>query len=176
MCALKQVVPWAPGAHKMAPWNNRGLDLVGVSGYSSTKRTIVNSFLLITCVEVNFCLPSQIREYEWIHSQSKRLKFNALITTYEILLKDKVSNGPRMFLLRLSLIFKGESQSSASRFHLFPLWWWRTTATICFCLPAMHRECGTRYSVFTLVLHSCAILFTYKTSGSIQQYLDFYLV
>lgn len=31
-----------------------------------------------------------IREYEWIHSQSKRLKFNALITTYEILLKDKV--------------------------------------------------------------------------------------
>lgn len=160
----------------MSPWNNRGLDLVGVSGYSSTKRTIVNSFLLITCVEVNFCLPSQIREYEWIHSQSKRLKFNALITTYEILLKDKVSNGPRMFLLRLSLIFKGESQSSASGFHLFPLWWWRTTATICFCLPAMHRECGTRYSVFTLVLHSCAILFTYKTSGSIQQYLDFYLV
>nr|XP_042712577.1 chromodomain-helicase-DNA-binding protein 2 isoform X24 [Chrysemys picta bellii] len=31
-----------------------------------------------------------IREYEWIHSQTKRLKFNALITTYEILLKDKV--------------------------------------------------------------------------------------
>uniref|UniRef100_A0A2K6T527 Chromodomain helicase DNA binding protein 2 n=1 Tax=Saimiri boliviensis boliviensis TaxID=39432 RepID=A0A2K6T527_SAIBB len=33
-----------------------------------------------------------IREYEWIHSQTKRLKFNALITTYEILLKDKVCN------------------------------------------------------------------------------------
>ncbi|PKU42821.1 chromodomain-helicase-dna-binding protein 2 [Limosa lapponica baueri] len=32
---------------------------------------------------------NMIREYEWIHSQSKRLKFNALITTYEILLKDK---------------------------------------------------------------------------------------
>ncbi|NXU74374.1 CHD2 protein, partial [Oreotrochilus melanogaster] len=34
-----------------------------------------------------------IREYEWIHSQSKRLKFNALITTYEILLKDKAVLG-----------------------------------------------------------------------------------
>uniref|UniRef100_A0A452IE54 Uncharacterized protein n=1 Tax=Gopherus agassizii TaxID=38772 RepID=A0A452IE54_9SAUR len=34
-----------------------------------------------------------IREYEWIHSQTKRLKFNALITTYEILLKDKTVLG-----------------------------------------------------------------------------------
>ncbi|XP_073160322.1 chromodomain-helicase-DNA-binding protein 2 isoform X6 [Lepidochelys kempii] len=34
-----------------------------------------------------------IREYEWIHSQTKRLKFNALITTYEILLKDKAVLG-----------------------------------------------------------------------------------
>ncbi|XP_075063814.1 chromodomain-helicase-DNA-binding protein 2 isoform X2 [Mixophyes fleayi] len=30
-----------------------------------------------------------IREYEWIHQQSKKMKFNALLTTYEILLKDK---------------------------------------------------------------------------------------
>ncbi len=30
----------------------------------------------------------QIREYEWCHSTGK-LKFNALVTTYEILLKDK---------------------------------------------------------------------------------------
>uniref|UniRef100_A0A803V7Z2 Chromodomain helicase DNA binding protein 2 n=1 Tax=Ficedula albicollis TaxID=59894 RepID=A0A803V7Z2_FICAL len=36
---------------------------------------------------------NMIREYEWIHSQSKRLKFNALITTYEILLKDKAVLG-----------------------------------------------------------------------------------
>ncbi|XP_060115774.1 chromodomain-helicase-DNA-binding protein 2 isoform X1 [Heteronotia binoei] len=34
-----------------------------------------------------------IREYEWIHSQTKRLKFNVLITTYEILLKDKAVLG-----------------------------------------------------------------------------------
>ncbi|XP_039215293.1 chromodomain-helicase-DNA-binding protein 2 isoform X3 [Crotalus tigris] len=34
-----------------------------------------------------------IREYEWIHSQTKRLKFNVLITTYEILLKDKTVLG-----------------------------------------------------------------------------------
>ncbi|XP_073509404.1 chromodomain-helicase-DNA-binding protein 2 isoform X2 [Phyllobates terribilis] len=30
-----------------------------------------------------------IREYEWAHQQSKKMKFNALLTTYEILLKDK---------------------------------------------------------------------------------------
>ncbi|KAJ1179741.1 hypothetical protein NDU88_004975 [Pleurodeles waltl] len=32
---------------------------------------------------------NSIREYEWINPQTKRIKFNALITTYEILLKDK---------------------------------------------------------------------------------------
>lgn len=78
--------------------NNTGFGL-GVSGYSCAKITIVNSFLTIELVEVNVCLLSQIREYEWIHSQSKRLKFNALITTYEILLKDKVSNVPRIFFI-----------------------------------------------------------------------------
>ncbi|KAK2151763.1 hypothetical protein LSH36_352g00014 [Paralvinella palmiformis] len=30
-----------------------------------------------------------IRDYEWCHSGNKRLKFNVLVTTYEILLKDK---------------------------------------------------------------------------------------
>ncbi|XP_038857182.1 chromodomain-helicase-DNA-binding protein 2 isoform X2 [Salvelinus namaycush] len=30
-----------------------------------------------------------IRDYEWVCHQTKRIKFNALITTYEILLKDK---------------------------------------------------------------------------------------
>ncbi|XP_023671128.1 chromodomain-helicase-DNA-binding protein 2 [Paramormyrops kingsleyae] len=30
-----------------------------------------------------------IRDYEWVHPQTKRIKFNALLTTYEILLKDK---------------------------------------------------------------------------------------
>uniref|UniRef100_A0A4W5MY76 Chromodomain helicase DNA binding protein 2 n=1 Tax=Hucho hucho TaxID=62062 RepID=A0A4W5MY76_9TELE len=38
--------------------------------------------LLCFCVE-------QIRDYEWVCHQTKRIKFNALITTYEILLKDK---------------------------------------------------------------------------------------
>uniref|UniRef100_A0A8C9V087 Chromodomain helicase DNA binding protein 1 n=1 Tax=Scleropages formosus TaxID=113540 RepID=A0A8C9V087_SCLFO len=32
---------------------------------------------------------SMIRTHEWMHSQNKRLKFNILLTTYEILLKDK---------------------------------------------------------------------------------------
>ncbi|NWR47416.1 CHD1 protein, partial [Regulus satrapa] len=30
-----------------------------------------------------------IRTHEWMHPQTKRLKFNILLTTYEILLKDK---------------------------------------------------------------------------------------
>ncbi|KAJ3596439.1 hypothetical protein NHX12_002846 [Muraenolepis orangiensis] len=30
-----------------------------------------------------------IRDYEWVNHQSKRIRFNALLTTYEILLKDK---------------------------------------------------------------------------------------
>jgi len=32
----------------------------------------------------------QIRAEEWCHPGNKKLKFNVLITTYEILLKDKV--------------------------------------------------------------------------------------
>lgn len=32
----------------------------------------------------------QIRQHEWCHPGNKRLKFNVLLTTYEILLKDKV--------------------------------------------------------------------------------------
>lgn len=39
-----------------------------------------------------FFVSVQIREYEWCHQSTKRLKFNALITTYEILLKDKVKS------------------------------------------------------------------------------------
>lgn len=34
----------------------------------------------------------QIRTHEWMHVQNKRLKLNILLTTYEILLKDKVSH------------------------------------------------------------------------------------
>ncbi|KAJ8775672.1 hypothetical protein J1605_016220 [Eschrichtius robustus] len=33
---------------------------------------------------------NMIRTHEWMHPQTKRLKFNILLTTYEILLKDKV--------------------------------------------------------------------------------------
>ena len=34
----------------------------------------------------------QIQDTEWAHANSN-LKFNAVVTTYEILLKDKVSEG-----------------------------------------------------------------------------------
>jgi len=33
----------------------------------------------------------QIRAEEWCHPGNKKLKFNVLVTTYEILLKDKVN-------------------------------------------------------------------------------------
>jgi len=32
----------------------------------------------------------QIRDYEWCHPGNRRLKFNVIVTTYEIVLKDKV--------------------------------------------------------------------------------------
>lgn len=34
-------------------------------------------------------LSLQIRQFEWSFASSKRLKFNAILTTYEILLKDR---------------------------------------------------------------------------------------
>jgi len=45
----------------------------------------------------------QIRDYEWCHAGNKRLKFNVIVTTYEIVLKDKVS--VVVFLLALMLSF-----------------------------------------------------------------------
>lgn len=36
---------------------------------------------------------NMIRTHEWMHPQTKRLKFNILLTTYEILLKDKAFLG-----------------------------------------------------------------------------------
>lgn len=33
---------------------------------------------------------TQIQEYEWYFKGSRKLKFNAILTTYEIVLKDKI--------------------------------------------------------------------------------------
>ena len=41
-------------------------------------------------VDFNAILLFQIREYEWYCANSKSIKFNALVTSYEILLKGKV--------------------------------------------------------------------------------------
>lgn len=38
----------------------------------------------------NFIFFLQIRETEWYFESSKRLKFNAILTTYEIVLKDSL--------------------------------------------------------------------------------------
>jgi len=38
----------------------------------------------------NILICVQIRAEEWCHPGNKKLKFNVLVTTYEILLKDKV--------------------------------------------------------------------------------------
>jgi len=42
----------------------------------------------------------QIRDYEWCHPGNKRLKFNVIVTTYEIVLKDKVILLSVLFLTR----------------------------------------------------------------------------
>uniref|UniRef100_A0A3Q0T6I7 Chromodomain helicase DNA binding protein 2 n=1 Tax=Amphilophus citrinellus TaxID=61819 RepID=A0A3Q0T6I7_AMPCI len=42
------------------------------------------------CINLNCCsCVVQIRDYEWVNHQTKRIRFSALLTTYEILLKDK---------------------------------------------------------------------------------------
>lgn len=41
---------------------------------------------------------AQIRDFEWVNLQTKRIRFNALLTTYEILLKDKVGEHKKMKL------------------------------------------------------------------------------
>lgn len=51
-----------------------------------------------------FLLTLQIREHEWCHSGNKRLKFNVLVTTYEILLKDKVCLQEINLLITLSTV------------------------------------------------------------------------
>ncbi|XP_058279853.1 chromodomain-helicase-DNA-binding protein 1-like isoform X2 [Hirundo rustica] len=48
---------------------------------------------------------NMIRTHEWIHPQTKRLKFNILLTTYEILLKDK------SFLGGLNWVFIGVDEA-----------------------------------------------------------------
>lgn len=47
----------------------------------------------------------QIRTHEWMHVHSKRLKFNILLTTYEILLKDKVNSCLTLLWNRVLLFF-----------------------------------------------------------------------
>jgi len=55
--------------------------------------TILNrSFYIITNIFF-FSKFFQIADYEWCFKDSKRLKFNAVLTTYEIVLKDKAFLG-----------------------------------------------------------------------------------
>jgi len=41
----------------------------------------------------------QIRDCEWCHPGNKRLKFNVIVTTYEIVLKDKVTADSVLMLI-----------------------------------------------------------------------------
>ena len=40
-------------------------------------------------IYINVTFSLQIRDYEWVHPANKRYKFNVIISTYEIILKDK---------------------------------------------------------------------------------------
>ena len=44
---------------------------------------------MVLHVILKFTFYFQIRDYEWVHPANKRYKFNAIISTYEIILKDK---------------------------------------------------------------------------------------
>ena len=65
---------------------------------------VVVYWLLTVEWEFSDFLSLQIREYEWYRANSKSLKFNALLTTYEILLKDRVC------------------KESSSKFHHRTIW------------------------------------------------------
>lgn len=87
--------------------NEETIELVSVfrsvlCGFNVNSRVMIMTFVVVV---VAFCFKKirgdtkyhidgvfcfQIRDFEWSQPSTKRLKFNALITTYEILLKDKV--------------------------------------------------------------------------------------
>uniref|UniRef100_A0A8C4IBL5 DNA helicase n=1 Tax=Dicentrarchus labrax TaxID=13489 RepID=A0A8C4IBL5_DICLA len=50
---------------------------------------------------------NMIRTHEWMHVHSKRMKFNILLTTYEILLKDKVSSYFTLSWIMVLLLMHG---------------------------------------------------------------------
>ena len=63
-------------------------------------------------VKTNFLIYIfQIREHEWCHPGNKRLKFNVVITTYEILLKDKVYKKISLLLSITSMFPKWKEDS-----------------------------------------------------------------
>ena len=63
-------------------------------------------------VKTNFLIYIfQIREHEWCHPGNKRLKFNVVITTYEILLKDKVYKKISLLLSITSIFPKWKENS-----------------------------------------------------------------
>ena len=61
-----------------------------IKGSKGSLFDVVVCWLFTVKWEFSDVLSLQIREYEWYRANSKSLKFNALLTTYEILLKDRV--------------------------------------------------------------------------------------
>lgn len=76
-------------------------------------------FMYISCIDVCFVklifflythvifcgfLVYKIRDFEWIHQQTKRIKFNTLLTTYEIVLKDKVTSYARVIFISVAVV------------------------------------------------------------------------
>lgn len=61
------------------------------------------TFDFLPLTKISIASFAQIRDYEWVNHQTKRIRFNALLTTYEILLKDKVGENKK---IKPQMIFK----------------------------------------------------------------------
>ena len=91
---LSTLTSWQREIQLWAPQMNVVVYLGDISSRTMVGLVLLSSQDRRECVSAahTSSLPvSQIRTHEWIHVHSKRMKFNILLTTYEILLKDKVS-------------------------------------------------------------------------------------
>ena len=92
---LSTMPAWHREFEQWSPDHNLVVYIGDVSSREKVSRTLLKPplhsqsllFLLLLLLLL-LLLCSQIREYEWCHP-NKRLKFNSILTTYEILLKDK---------------------------------------------------------------------------------------
>lgn len=83
---LSTLAAWQKECENWAPDLNLIVYLGDVGSREIVSDTVQFSVFTVTRSVSSF----QIRQYEWYVVGTKKLKFNCVLTTYEILLKDKV--------------------------------------------------------------------------------------